>query len=728
METRSEPLEDWLTSVGQRIKQWPIIGKDPIGVPALVALSLWAIISCLFTISYIIRDYNPLPVWDYWQVAEHLPRYQAFDWSVLWIQHNEHRIVFPELIFAIDTLLFNGLQIFALVVSFACYAGVWAVLAKAFRSDPETSPRVRNSSILLAAIVMAWPGSSVVLGNTFLLQWTMAQFTVALSLLLLVASVRRPTWVYFIGTILAAVVATYSSGNGMVLWVILVAAALLLRLSRARLIILLACGIASIAVYFIGYRSLHELQLVNLVKHPVYTLGFICSYLSMPLGALGQPGIALCCGAFNLIVFLCCFWYASRKKLLTTAPAVVLFGSFFFALGSAVLTAAGRMNVADPKFLAALAARYVSLPLVNWAVLLLVLLWLSSRQKWQVFTSGLIGVLAALCIFELTLVLRPWLKGNGAFIADKQVATVSVENGLHDPDFDGKLYGDPAFVPKMLPVLEKSRVGIYADSPELSWPGKLSNNLFGVCNAQQAGKVVGVFPVLGGMEVTGYTRERLGKEKIVFVDGHGMITGFGEEISAGIPAVISNVQVKGSTPWVGFINSRFSATSFSTYVVDDGKLCPLEGPRTIPVARQVAPANTGNAIPGVSWTATGWKENVLPPLINIPNPMGGSFWSSWNGSDQTTGTISSSPISVPPTHCMVLLVLHGPSINGLHVRVSYPAGAAAPEEIPLRTDETEWKFWRIPLQSQAAQVQITGEDNGKGWGQWLALASPRDCK
>ena len=194
MQTPSEPLEEWLTAVAARIKRWPGMSHNPTGVLTVLILGAWAILNWLLSIRSIIRDYNPLPVWDYWNVADHLEKYKALDFSVLWVQHNEHRIVFPETVFAADMLFFHGHQIFSLIVSFACYFGVWLVLAWAFHSDKAIPPAIRNAGILFAAIVIGWQGSSVVLGNTFLLQWTMAQLAVVLSLALLAASASvRPT-------------------------------------------------------------------------------------------------------------------------------------------------------------------------------------------------------------------------------------------------------------------------------------------------------------------------------------------------------------------------------------------------------------------------------------------------------------------------------------------------------------------------------------------------------
>ncbi len=725
MQTEPEAFAARLAAFGKRFNQSSAIGRDPLGLLLMLGLGGWAVANCLLTIRRIIRDYNPLPIWDYWRVVQHLPQYRALDISVLWQQHNEHRIVFPEIVFALDMTKLGGHQYLPLVVSFLCYAALWMLLASSFVSDPSVSKRLRVAGPLLAAVVMFWEGSSVSLGNTFLLQWSMAQCAVLLALWLLAQGGAKPKASVLSGTIAAAVVATYSSGNGMAIWPILIVGAILLRMRVRALVILCIAAAFSIGAYFIGYRSLHEINPMLIIQHPFYTLGFICSYLSMPAGALGQPDIALCFGAFNLALFLFTFQRTCRNKLIATTPGLAFFGYFFFTLATAALTAAGRMNTADPKFLAALAARYVSLPLVNWAVLVLVLLWLSAKLKWQTLTPEALGVMTFLCLLGLTHALRPWVSGNGSFNADKQVATVSVENGLDDPALDGKLYGDPHFVPLMLPRLQHDHLAIYSGFEPMSWLGKNAWTIFKRCNDHQAGNVAGMYPVLGGTEIVGVTPSRSGGTRVVFVDETGRVVGIGERITAGVPAVLRSAELHRMQPWAGFVNAKFGSRKLSTYLVRDEYLCPLAESRSIPTAMLTTAEKTGTPIASVHWTGSGWKDNALPPMIDLPNATGGPFLSSWNGSDQSTGEIISSEITAPADRCVVLPIVHGPSIVNLSVRIAYSGGV---QEVPLRPDDTDWTFWQIRLPSEVNRFTIRATDHGVGWGQWLGIGGPRTCK
>src|SRR5437868_12898165 len=123
-----------------------------------VILLAWAGSHWLHTFKRVTRFYNPLPVEDYWRVPEQLQDYQRFNLRALWRQHNEHRIVFPELFFAADMLLFHGKQFLPLAVSFLFYIGCWILLVIASNSDRCISKTTRRFAAVLSAIIIGWPG------------------------------------------------------------------------------------------------------------------------------------------------------------------------------------------------------------------------------------------------------------------------------------------------------------------------------------------------------------------------------------------------------------------------------------------------------------------------------------------------------------------------------------------------------------------------------------------
>jgi hypothetical protein len=706
------------------------VTNNPYSTFALLLLAAWACVNCFLSLRSVFHDYNPLPVWDYWQVIEHFDRYKSLDWSVLWVQHNEHRIVFPETIFAIDALLFHGRQIFTLVISFASYFGTWLALSFAYNSDKQLSRNVRAAGILLAAIVMFWQGSSVVVGNSFLLQWTMLQLTVVLSFFLLAMSARSTNVVYFAGSILCATIATYSSGNGMLLWPLLLIAALILRISRTRQAILGLSGAIAISLYFVKYQG-SAINYSNLFKHPFYLVGFIFSYMSMPLGALGQPTAALRFGALNCAVVLMILAFAIRHRLLNSTPAIVLFGCWLFTLATALMTATGRMNPSDPNFIAALAARYVTVPLVGWALLLMLLLWLSARLKWKLASPAIIILLSSLCLASAVHKLKPWVEGSGSFVADQQVATVSIENGVADTDFSSKLYPDREYLRNMLDILKRNKLSIYSDSFSPSPLGKPLRSVLEICPQSQSHiAILSVYPILGGFQIVAVAPRSLSYSELLFTDEHGKLIGLGREIPAGKPMVVLNPSPKKGTYWIGFINARYEAKTFSAYGVSQDGRCAqqLTPQRQLGRSSEVQTSDLGSPVNNLTWEPAGWRSDTLPPAVTSNSAAIRTFWSSWNGSDQSVGKLTSSQIAIGSDHCLIVPLFHGPSTEHLSLNVQDAASAQILESIPMRTDEVGWKFWRVPIPEHVSAVKLVGEDSGSGWGQWLATAAPFSCK
>jgi hypothetical protein len=115
------------------------------GRTCLFLLTAWLVFNWFGTATKVLRYYNPLPVWDYWRVVEDLRGIQSFQWSVLWRQHNAHRIVFPEIVFAIDMLCLQGRQILPTVLNGGCYFGVFVVFATVGLKEGLVIPPPRRS-------------------------------------------------------------------------------------------------------------------------------------------------------------------------------------------------------------------------------------------------------------------------------------------------------------------------------------------------------------------------------------------------------------------------------------------------------------------------------------------------------------------------------------------------------------------------------------------------------
>lgn len=557
-----------------------LIPKRQYAERALLFLLLaWACLNWLQTIQHILHDYASLPGADYWRIVSHVESYRSFDLSVFWQQHNEHRIIFPEIVFALDVMLLHGRQILPLAVSFICYFAVWMTLGRALWSDNHLSEVARNVSILMAGIVIGWQGSVAVLASPFQMQWPLVQLASVVSLYYLSRVKTSRTPFFMSATIVAAIIGTYSSGNGLLLWVVLIIGGAVLRFDRRLIMCLVTAAVLADGLYFVGYRFSRSLNVGNLLSHPLYSAQFAGAYLSMPFGGMKPPQFSIWLGLTNVFIVILLLVVAARIRLLATTPGVVLFGSYVFTLFTIVITAAGRMDPTDYHFSAAKAGRYITVPLVNWAVFLLLAVWICSSGRWKIpLTSAIICVSAILLVVGFPK-LRGWLQANDQTFIDWQLADLALEDGLRDPMLMRKLFPSPGFVLRFLPELRKQHLSVFYDGFN-SWVGKPLIGIAPKLAWPVPGQVVDIYPVHGGVEVVGWVddpQSRLKSQWIVFGDQAGVIVGFGRKLPAGFPQELSSLRVPSSIAWVGFVKLENSTGALSAYLRSKKGLLPIEG-------------------------------------------------------------------------------------------------------------------------------------------------------
>lgn len=697
----------------------------------LFALSAWLAFTWFETLQRTMRYYTPLPVWDYWRTAAFLPLYQAFDFGVLWRQHNDHRIVFPELVFAADYLLLHGRQLLPLSISFLCYLGNWIVLGWAFGSDDSVARPVRSIGILLAGIIIGWQGSAAVLADTFLLQWTLLQFAVLLSLAFLARLKETAATADLIAVIACAVVATYSSANGVMLWPILLAAAWLLSVGKRQVIAIGIAAALSIGAYFIGYHFTGNSSIGNLFRHPLYSIEFIGAYLSMPLGAIKSTEFGVLVGLISLGIVILLAITAVRKPLLVSRAGVVLFGSYIFLLLTAVLTAAGRMDPSDRIFFAAKATRYLAVPLISWGVFILLCLWLSSRLHWRFAAPYAIALVVAVLLLLGLPKLRWWLQGSDQDRAKAQLAALAIELGLQDGGVDLGVFLDSQSVSVWAAGLRKNDLSVFYQAHS-KWLGHAAGGFAPLRESVVPGEITYTFPVLNGVEVAGWADESELRRRtgwILLVNENGQIAGFGRKLPAGFPGFFDNPRTPPALGWAGFINLSYATKYFSAYVIDRRGLFPIQGSAPVPEVQVIAWQTAGPQIQGIGWQMDPkWTPNNLPPHAALGQGPSGPIYGSWSGDDRNTGRIMSSVFPAPANGCLVLPVLQGPRAGGLSTSLMDSDTNQILASVPFQNTAKQWVFWRLPFPPSVRHLRIVAEDKGKDWGEWLAIGNPSQCK
>ena len=243
------------------------------------------------------------------------------------------------------------------------------------------------------------------------------------------------------------------------------------------MVALIVAAVVSIGVYFVHYRMADASKAGILIRSPLYSIEYVASYLSMPFGAMHSPAFGVKAGVWLCIAVVACVVVAAAIRRLTSHSIVVLLGYFCFTFLTAILTAGGRDDPGDPRFTAAHAFRYLSVPQMNWsATILLVFSALSGLPRVRKFLPLLAGAML-LVLWDVFPKLSPWLGGVTSYLGEQQVATLEVESGLHDTRWmRAKLYPDPPFVGRhAAPAQRTETIDLLQGAESLSGPSSSVN-------------------------------------------------------------------------------------------------------------------------------------------------------------------------------------------------------------------------------------------------------------
>jgi hypothetical protein len=484
-----------------------------------------------------------------------------------------------------------------------------------------------------------------------------------------------------------------------------------------------------VCVYFVGYEFTNTPKLGNLFYHPLYSFGFLGTYLSMPFGGMKSPQFGVWVGLSNLFLGIVLAITAIRNRLWASQPGVVFFGYYLFTVLTALLTSAGRMDPEDPSFSAAKAYRYVTVPLVNWAVFILICIWISSRRRSKILSTPVITSVFLVLFGIGSLKLRWWLQQPESDFSDAQLAELSIENGLMDPLSLRKIFPEPEFVFPLLTYLHHNHLSVFA-SHRSKWLGQPARNFASKLPGFASGQVCYVFPAHLGLEVVGWaddSHQYRPAQWVLLTNEDDQIVGFGRKLPAGFPRELRAPSVPYSEGWVGFVNFQIRARTYSAYLINRAGLSRLGGVVSAPSINAAIRQEIGVPIPDIRWRKDpAWTLNGIPHANFGAGPPG-PIYGSWSGADINTGQIVSSSFPAPANRCLILPVLPGPDIGGQSVEVFDADTGELFAEIPMQQRELVWGFWRLSVPASAKHLRIIARDYGQAWGQWVAISDPTGC-
>jgi predicted secreted protein len=531
----------------------------------------------------VISTYSPLPYWDEWALVDRLA---TRGWSLGWLfaQHNEHRIFTTKLAFLVDVYVFHGSQVFLLALIFAVLVLHVALLSWSLRELGGWRGSLWRAGTGLIAYAILCPSQEENLVWGFQLQFVLTAMLATLAVLSLMLLSRGPRTSFLLLCVGAATLATWSLANGMLLWPLLLALALVLRIKSSSVWTLLVAGILNIALYFQRYQPPgppHRMRIPPLAPALQYcSLYFGSTWFHHASGWMVIAiGAAAICAA--LIVIGYAFWGRRVRPLLLRQWSILL----LFCLGTAAVTAAGRLDFGLQQ---AGSSRYQSFALLFWACLGLALLHFAAKHRngGVILSCLLLGLmLISAGQFRFPLREAQWHQVGMKLVADALAA------GAHDPEALAQGYPDPALIARDAQYLKQNHLSIFGEAPYAQF-GQPLLSAYRVLSADRcSGYVTSAQAVAAhqgqAWRISGfaYDRERKMPVREVLAASDGQISGFGASINRPVRSGKLGPDAHPERAgWRGWVHPADPTGSAELYAVLG------EGPALCPFATIAAPA------------------------------------------------------------------------------------------------------------------------------------------
>ncbi len=517
------------------------MSDSPLSAVLSYLILLGGLITVVVTGYVVVISYSRLPFAESWlQIWVAAKGISPVSPHWLWQQHLEHRFPIPKLFLAVDLWLFHASQQFLLASIFTIQLLHLALLGWSIRALGGWRGARWRTGFGLAAFCLFFPSQWETFVFSFEVNFVLSALFASLSFIALLLywiksrpqpEFREP-WKFLLLSMLAALGATFSLANGSLVWVLLLAAALVLRLRRSAVATLLSGGAISILGYFHGYVRPPESDSPLLsVQHPHRVLDHLATYL----GASWTTAYGHSAMFFGFAGLALAIYVVSRFRLpveVSQVFSIQLLLILMFCLATAIITALGRSSSGIAQ---AFSSRYQTFALLFWWALLMLLLLLLFRNN----HSQLPIVMAQACLLALMLGgIR--LAGDSVRQArlhgfDLNVAAAALLTNTPDRAQLKLIYPDPNFVLQVAPYMREKRLSIFADNagPEL---GERLDTLFRVVapgedeciGAVQSVAVVGGDPSQT-LKITGWAwdRRRQRTPSQIIATRDGVIVGLG---------------------------------------------------------------------------------------------------------------------------------------------------------------------------------------------------------
>lgn len=524
----------------------PISARKGFAPPAIAifsyAILLAGVITIGFSVYLVVVSYSGLPYVDGWEQIDFISRGgNPLSLRWLWSQHNEHRLFVPRLFFLVDLHWFHARQVFLLASISVIQFLHLLLLSWSMRVLGGWRGAVWRTGVGATAFCLfcpsQWENLTWGFQVCFVLPGLFATLSLIGLLLYWMRSQQEPTqlgsWKYLTLSIAAALGATWSLSNGNLLWPLLVAAALLLRLRLAAVLSFVIAGMLSTALFLYNYAHFSRLALS--ARTPVELLEYLTAYFGSSWGVRSNFLLAEIFGAAGLTVF---FFLLLRlpSYIRSNRPFYVLLVLIaLFCFGTGVITAFGRLHFGIGQ---AFSSRYQTVALLFWCCMGLLLLGtVSSLQQMRnaVFLLSQVVLLAAMLVggkFAQLSLARARLHGF-----QLNVAAMALVTNVPDYEQLRLVYDYPAYLFPLVPYMREQQLSVFSE-PDSSLLGKPLDSEFSAASPNACtGEMESVAPIAGAgapvgppaLRITGWAwdYEQRRPPSMIVTTSDGIITGLG---------------------------------------------------------------------------------------------------------------------------------------------------------------------------------------------------------
>lgn len=439
--------------------------------PVVIVLSytilLGGLIASMLALCLVVISYSSLPCADGWETIFAAARgVDLLSWHWLWEQHNEHRLLIPKLFEVVDLRLFQGRQVFLLTSIFAIQLVHLALLAWSMCALGGWRGSVWRTGVGITAFCLFCPSQweNLIWGFQvcFMLPGLFASLSFVGLLLYWIKSEQQsvgPMWPFLALSVAAALGANWSLANGMLLWPLLIVAALMLRLRRSTTITFMVAGVASSGLYFYHYvRPADSVNPLTLLRTPIAVLRYVATYLGSAW-VTNNIRAAMLLGAAGLVIAGVLLARCRRYIRTSQVFSVQLVLTLLFCLGTAFLTALGRVNLGLGQ---ALSSRYQAVVLLFWWSAGLLILFPFFKQTQRRSPSILAQVfLIAIMLRGALLARQPMHEARSHRFA-LDTAAAALLTGVDDMESLQQIYPRPDSVSSALPYLRAHHLSVFS--------------------------------------------------------------------------------------------------------------------------------------------------------------------------------------------------------------------------------------------------------------------------